>query len=187
MALRASAWARLLSKAAQPAASHAGAAEERRQAKARAPRRASPTALIPASSRAAVQWLWWPCVTLGPACWADHEPALALSIRGDGRSSSFPSGFLAPCCSFPSRSTWPSVETIISAASWVQHVDEVLGPGSKRNPAGLRWLRAAAESGQSGWPEVPPPVGTRKKLTLTSGSFRAQIDGFDADPRYPGD
>ena len=61
------------------------------------------------------------------------------------------------------------------------------GTGAEWNPAGLRWLRAAAESGQSGWPEVPPPVGTRKKLTLTSGRFRAQIDGFDADPRYPGD
>ena len=81
------------------------------------------------------------------------------------------------------------METIISAASWVQHVDEVLGPGSKRNPAGLRWLKAAAESGRSeaaGWLEVPAPVGTRKKLTLTPARFRAQIDGCDADPRFPG-
>ena len=72
----------------------------------------------------------------------------------------------------------------------LQHVDEALGSGAERNLAGLPWLRAAAESGRSeaaGWPEVPPPVGTRKKLTLTSGRFRAQIDGFDADPRYPGD
>ena len=82
-----------------------------------------------------------------------------------------------------------AVETRISAASWVQHVDEVLGPGSKRNPAGLRWLRAAAESGQSeaaGWPEVPPPVDTRELLTLTPACFRAQIDGIDAGRRYLG-
>ena len=141
--------------------------------------------LSPASRRAAVRWLWWPCVTLGRACWAD-QPALALSIRGDGRSSSFPSGFLAPCCACPSRSTWPPVETRIGAARWVQHVDEALGPGSEWKPAVRRWLRAAAESGRSeaeGWLEVIFPVGTRKKLTLTPARFRAQID---AGRRYPG-
>ena len=70
------------------------------------------------------------------------------------------------------------------------HVDEALGTGAERKVAGLRWLRAAAEIGRSeaaGWPEVPPPVGTRKKLTLTSGRFRAQIVGFNADPRCPDD
>ena len=53
----------------------------------------------------------------------------------------------------------------ISAARWVQHVDEALGPGSEWKPAVRRWLRAAAESGQSeaaGWPEVTPQVGSRK-------------------------
>ena len=54
---------------------------------------------------------------------------------------------------------------------------------------GLRWLRAAAESDQSeaaGWREMPPPVGTRKKLTLTPARFRAQIEGIDAERRFPG-
>ena len=127
----------------------------------------------------AVRWLWWPCVTLWAACWA-NQPALALSIRGAGRSTTFPITFTALCCSYPSRSTWPPVETIISATRWVQYVDEALGPGSKRKVKGLRWLRAAAESDQSeaaGWREMPPPVGTRKKLTLTPARFRAQIDG----------
>ena len=69
------------------------------------------------------------------------------------------------------------------------HVNKALGTGAERKVAGLRRLRAAPESGQSeaaGWPEVPPPVGTRKKLTLTSGRFRAQIDGIDAGRRFPG-
>ena len=124
--------------------------------------------LSPASRRAAVRWLWWPCVTLWAACWA-NQPALALSMRGAGRSTTFPITFTALCCSYPSRSTWPPVETIISATRWVQYVDEALGPGSKRKVKGLRWLRAAAESGQSeaaSWPEVPPPVDTRELLTL---------------------
>jgi len=71
----------------------------------------------------------------------------------------------------------------------VQYVDEALGPGSKRKVKGLRWLRAAAESGQSeaaSWPEVPPPVDTRELLTLTPACFRAQIEGIDAERRFPG-
>ena len=72
----------------------------------------------------------------------------------------------------------------------MQYADEVLGPGSEWKPAVRRWLRAAAESGQSeaaGWPEVPPPVDTRELLTLTPACVRAQIDGIGADPRSTGD
>ena len=71
----------------------------------------------------------------------------------------------------------------------MQYVDEALGPGSEWKPAVRRWLRAAAESGQSeaeGWPEVPPPVDTRELLTLTPACFRAQIEGIDAERRFPG-
>ena len=71
----------------------------------------------------------------------------------------------------------------------MQYVDEALGPGSEWKPVVRRWLRAAAESGQSeaaGWPEVPPPVDTRELLTLTPACFRAQIDGIDAERRFPG-
>ena len=147
-----------------------------------------PFTSLESAESSAVRWLWWPCVTLWAACWA-NQPALALSIRGAGRSTTFPITFTALCCSYPSRSTWPPVETIISATRWVRYVDEALGPGSKRKVKGLRWLRAAAESGQSeaaSWPEVPPPVDTRELLTLTPACFRAQIDGIDAGRRYPG-
>ena len=71
----------------------------------------------------------------------------------------------------------------------MQYVDEALGPGSKRKVNGLRWLRAAAESDQSeaaGWREMPPPVDTRELLTLTPACFRAQIEGIDAERRFPG-
>ena len=81
------------------------------------------------------------------------------------------------------------METRIGAARWVPHVDEALGPGSEWKPSPRRWLKAAAESGRSeaaGWPEVIFPVGTRKKLTLTPARFRAQIEGIDAERRFPG-